>query len=394
MKIKKIKVKNIRSYESQEMEFPEGSILLSGEIGSGKTSILLAIEYALFGLQPGQKGTALLRNNTNYGEVYLEVIIDGRKIVIERKLRKTSKGVSNEYAAIIIDGEKIESSLTEIKSKIIELLGYPKEFVKKNNLLYRYTVYAQQENMKQIIFEDAETRLNILRHIFGVDKYKQIKNNLSIFLNYLKGHVKLLQGEISDLEDEKEELNSTNGKIALTEEKINLETQELYNKTRNRKLIEQELKKTERKIQEKRSLIEEINKIDIVRSMKKESLDSLREEIIEEEKVLRNNADNFNEKTYSDILESLKDKKFEEEALRVNYLDIVNRINSLRVDLEDILSKKERIFRIDICPTCLQNVSDVYKHNIVNEVEKKSSSIRSMIEKLEGDKLFLSERIN
>jgi len=56
MKIKKIKLKNIRSYESQEIEFPEGSLLLSGDIGSGKTSILLAIEYALFGLQPGQKG--------------------------------------------------------------------------------------------------------------------------------------------------------------------------------------------------------------------------------------------------------------------------------------------------------------------------------------------------
>ena len=61
MILKKIKLNNIRSYENQEIEFLEGSTLLSGDIGSGKTSILLGIEFALFGLQPGQRGSALLK---------------------------------------------------------------------------------------------------------------------------------------------------------------------------------------------------------------------------------------------------------------------------------------------------------------------------------------------
>ena len=39
MKLKKITLNNIRSYKHQEVEFPEGSILLSGDIGTGKTSI-------------------------------------------------------------------------------------------------------------------------------------------------------------------------------------------------------------------------------------------------------------------------------------------------------------------------------------------------------------------
>ena len=44
MIIKKITLKNIRSYKNQIVEFPEGSTLLSGDIGSGKTSVLLGIE--------------------------------------------------------------------------------------------------------------------------------------------------------------------------------------------------------------------------------------------------------------------------------------------------------------------------------------------------------------
>ena len=88
MLIKRVALKNIRSYENIEIEFPEGSTLLSGDIGSGKTTILLAIEFALFGLQPGQKGTSILRNGKKEGEVTLEIEIESKNIVIERGLKK------------------------------------------------------------------------------------------------------------------------------------------------------------------------------------------------------------------------------------------------------------------------------------------------------------------
>ena len=77
MKIKRIVLNNIRSYESGEISFKEGSTLLSGDIGSGKTSVLLAIEFALFGLQPGQRGSALLRNGKKEGGVKIIFEVDG-----------------------------------------------------------------------------------------------------------------------------------------------------------------------------------------------------------------------------------------------------------------------------------------------------------------------------
>ena len=51
---------------------------------------------------------------------------------------------------------------------------HPKEFSKKQNLLYKFTVYTPQEEMKQIILQDSNSRLNTLRHVFGVDKYKKV----------------------------------------------------------------------------------------------------------------------------------------------------------------------------------------------------------------------------
>ena len=185
MILKKIILNNIRSYKQEEIEFKKGSTLLSGDIGSGKTSVLLAIEFALFGLQPGQKGAFLLRNGEEEGKVVMDFEIDGRDISIERTLKR-GKTVSQDYAAITIDKAKTEMAVTELKNKVLELLNYPKEFTKKQNLLYKFTVYTPQEEMKQIILQDSDTRMNTLRHVFGIDKYKRILENVSILTQKLR----------------------------------------------------------------------------------------------------------------------------------------------------------------------------------------------------------------
>src|SRR5512137_1305076 len=105
MILKKLKIKNIRSYKEQEIEFPEGSTLLMGDIGSGKTSVLLAIEFALFGLQPGQKGNSLMRNNENEASVILEFEVDENQVTIERSLKKSGKSMAQADTAVTINNE-------------------------------------------------------------------------------------------------------------------------------------------------------------------------------------------------------------------------------------------------------------------------------------------------
>ena len=81
MLIKNIKLKNIRSYIDEEIDFDKGITLLSGDIGSGKSTILLAIDFALFGLRKGYlSGSALLRNGENNGSVALTFEIDEKEI--------------------------------------------------------------------------------------------------------------------------------------------------------------------------------------------------------------------------------------------------------------------------------------------------------------------------
>ena len=188
--------------------FPKGSILLSGDIGSGKTTVLLAIEFALFGLQPSQKGSSLLRSDAEEGSVELECEIEGQTVIIARTLKKSRKSITQDYASITIGSEKFEESVSEIKSRVLKILNYPSEFSKKTNLLYKFTVYTPQEEMKHIILDDKESRLHIPRKVFDIDKYRRISDNAKLYSRFVKEQCKQKEGRISDLDSKKTHLEN------------------------------------------------------------------------------------------------------------------------------------------------------------------------------------------
>ncbi len=393
MRLKKLRISNIRSYENQEIEFPEGSLLLSGDIGSGKTSLLLAIEYALFSLQPGQKGSSLLRNGSSSGEVSLEFEVDGKNILVERKLKRKEKTVSNEYAAITIDGEKIVSSVTEIKNKVLDILGYPQEFIRRNNILYRYTVYTPQEEMKQIILEDPEVRLNILRHIFGIDKYKRIRENITIISNHLRENSKLIQGETKSLDSDRESLSLQKERLVNLSKRIEQGELELDVKIKDRKIAENELLNLQEKIREREKLESEVEKSNLMIATKKNSIATLDKEAVEILKTLSEVGVGFQEEKLKMILNQLSSVEERVELLDRKQIETISKINSLEQSREDSLKKRERIFKIDICPTCLQDVPETHKHNIMNEAEQELTRIKKSIEKLESDNVQILEML-
>ncbi len=384
MKLKKLLLKNIRSYKHEEISFPEGSVLLAGDIGAGKTSLLLAIEYALFGLQPGQKGSALMRNDANIGKVILEFEIDSNNIMIERRLKRKNKAVTNEYSAISINGQRIESSLTETKTKILEILGYPNEFIKKNNLLYRYTVYTPQEQMKEIILEDAEIRLNVIRHIFGIDKYRLISGNLVILLNKFKEECKLLQGEIKTLDEEKYKFQLKKDFLKELDKKLEEKTKDLHFKIKARENIESESSKLEGKIKEKEQFEKEIEKTKIMLETKNENLLAINLEILELEKAFSESREKFKEKEYSNIIKKIQAKNEHIDHLNSQYANTISEINFLEKNKAETIVERDRIFKIDICPTCLQDVPEMHKHNIINKTD-------SYIAALSRKKILLEE---
>ena len=159
MFLHQLKLNNIRSYIEETIPFNKGSTLLSGDIGSGKSTILLAIEFALFGTsRPDLPAELLLRKGSTEGSVELEFSLNGQNIIIKRKLKKGKDAIKQLSGELIINGVQKELMAVELKAEIINLLGYPEEFISKNkNYIFRYTIYTPQEEMKLILQEDRKS---------------------------------------------------------------------------------------------------------------------------------------------------------------------------------------------------------------------------------------------
>lgn len=386
MIIHKISINNIRSYEKQEIKLGEGSTLLWGDIGSGKTSALLAIQFALFGLQPGQKGSELLRNGAIQGGVSIEFEIEGKNILVERTLKR-GKSVSQDHAAITIDGLKQELSVTELKSKVLELLNYPKEFSRKQNLLYKFTVYAPQEEMKQIILQDSETRINTLRHIFGIDKYKKIIENASILVTEIRSEKRLKEGMTATLGQDKLIINSKEQELASKNESLLIIEKEFFNKQNERKKIELEIKEVASQREEKTRLKQEVEKTKIMVSTK--------ESYLIDNKKLQGQLDLQIKDLQKILFDPEKIKQFEEEIesfkktkrdLEIKILDISTKINSLSIKNQENDKVKEKLTHIEVCPTCLQDVNPSYKENVLNKINRDTYSNVLQIENLASEK--------
>jgi len=393
MKIKQITLDNIRSYEHQEVNFPDGSTLLSGDIGSGKTSVLLAIEFALFGLQPGQRGSALLRNGKTDGGVKIVFEVDGNEVILERTLKK-GKTISQDFCSISVNNERKELSVTELKGKILELLGYPSEFAKKQNLLYTFTVYTPQEEMKQIILQDSETRINTLRHVFGIDKYKKILENVAILSGKLREEKRMKEGMVSNLEQSKFNLISKENE--LEEKQINLSSiqKELFEKTEIRKRIQEEKEEISKKIEERNKFQSEIEKTKIMVVNKNEAIFSNNKTISQ----LRNQIDDlqkikFDESEIKHLEQMIQINKQEKDKLTPILLEVSSKINSFLLKIEDNKKLEKKISSLEICPTCLQNVDAVYKANVLNQISTNEVESNKQLHELEIQKKEISEKL-
>ena len=391
MILNKITLNNIRSYKNQEITFPEGSVLLSGDIGCGKTSVLLGIEFALFGLQPGQRGSSLLRNGEKEGGVILEFEVDEQKIVVERTLKR-GKTISQDYCAINIDGEKREFSVTELKDKVLKILNYPREFAKKQNILYKFTVYTPQEEMKQIILEDPDMRINTLRHVFGIDKYKKILENTLILTSKLREEKRAKEWKIEDLEQDKANLVSKEDELEAKHYNLTSIEKEFFLKTETRKKIQEEKEEISKKIEERKKLQQEVEKTKIITSNKKENLTGNLKIITQIEAQIKELSEiEFNEEKFKELEQQIISNKKEKEELNEENLRITSQINSFNIQNQENEALKKKIIQIEICPTCLQNVEPVYKSNIVNKLESNISENLKKIEELTFEKKKILE---
>ena len=387
MLIKTLKLNNIRTYLDETIIFPDSSIMLSGDIGCGKSSILLAIEFALFGILRGElSGESLLRKGSTEGSVELEFQINELPLTIKRTLKRSPKGVQQSAGFFIENGIKTEATAIELKTKILTLLGYPQSLLTTSkSLIYRYTVYTPQEEMKRIIQDDEESRLNILRKVFNMDKYKRIKENASTFLLTLRDELLIDDTKLQSLFDKQRDLAETSLQLKQVDEHLKLSSPK-------EEVIVAEKKLKIQKINEIETHLVELNKLKQTLSIQETNLKNI------EIKISANINKIFETKNKKETLELelAQTKLDDEEELKSKILALTTVLANLEQKERDVIAKtfsfkekikeaeqlSEKIAQLKNCPLCLQPVNDLHKKLVSEEEQKKIAEFKQQIELL------------
>ncbi|MBT4539190.1 SMC family ATPase [Candidatus Woesearchaeota archaeon] len=438
MLLKQLTLQNIRSYTDTVVNFSSGTTLLAGDIGSGKSTILLAIEFALFGTSRSDlPGEALLRKGTVKGFVELILLINGQEITIHRALKKEKNGIKQLAGFLLVNGLKKELTPVELKAEVIRLLGYPEEFITKNkNYIFRYTIYTPQESMKQVLQETAEIRLDLLRKIFNVDKYKVIRENVQLFLKKLRVTLAVLNTKLEPLPEQEEKFIALKNDISIVEmkleelvpeklfyeeklqgfrgklerekekEKLCLEKKRelqtissliLHNKVQQEKLLTQQNDLQSRlnelqKIGDKAVIITKLAEVQIKRDAHITKKTQIETGILQvQQKITEIQQNIFSGGDISEILEKkqnllqlqqqINEKAAVEEKL-VLLSDLFTHTTSLISKNSTILDQAQethgRLNDLEECPTCLQKVQDEHK---------------SKVQQKEADKINRSEKL-
>jgi exonuclease SbcC len=458
MILKSLRLKNIRSYKEQQIEFPEGSVMLAGDIGSGKSSIFHAVEFALFGARRDSiSGDALLRKGEKEGEVELAFSLDGRDITIRRKLKRQQDSVAQDAGFIVIEGRRIDGTATELKALLLALLGYPKEFLTKSkSLIYRYTVYTPQEEMKQIITEPDEVRVDTLRRVFSIDKYKRISGNAELYVQWIKEAKKGLQGTMQGLDEKKTELERMGDRASLADSMLKEAMQKLDMVMMEKDSAKSALAALEERVSKltelrKKSSVCDARLMEIVRNRSKNNteiehataeLDQLRKrlgdsrtdekqhppveeienwislsekklsehssrkaELAERHKQLLRRTEELKqdvliksgktsvtgkkELLYQELLEEIKDKQAMTDTVaavtaRLKETEtILAELNACKKAAEQL---KRQVTSLQTCPTCMQEVTQVHKHAIIADEDRKIQNAESEILTLSKEK--------
>lgn len=376
-----LEMKNIRSFKEERIEFLEGTSLFEGDIGSGKSTILMSIEFALFGLG-SQKAESLLTKTASSGQVTLGFSVGDKKYQVHRELTKkgSTVGQNSSNAWISEDEQKELLAVTELKQRILQILKFNEpENPRSISRIFRYAIFTPQETMKEVL-SDAKTRLDTIRRAFGIEDYNIAASNAVDLLREIKTRLVILEErfkDVSNLENERKEF----------EEKITQIDKSIIDATRDKNeyeklegMVDNELNILRMKNNERHKIAGMINSLQSkIQDSKKEVERSL-ERISDHKSKLEKNTLRYNE--LSTIKKPDGTKTVEElDSEITKFREINNKLISYNTERDFVKSEISRIqgllgeFTSNDKPKLVEELQELKKDN------ETSDNIKQTLEK-------------
>jgi exonuclease SbcC len=426
--ISKIKLKNWKSHSNTELQFKPGINVLVGPMGSGKSSILQAICFALFGSIPEVKrrdvkvNELIKRNSEGQASINLTIEVGDKEFYVERTIgAKGTEARVRDSDGILLAG-----------TNSTQVTAFLKDILKIDEDTFLRTVYAKQNEIDLFLQLTPQERKARLDELIGVHKFEaarkncvklinQLETKLETKANFLKGFeletlskdIEALENEISQLSVEAKELEEKVTSVRMQKLSKESELKELRNIFNEFSRLEEQQKFLIKQLNEIRlklkdftaSIVEIKKKLNEILA-KIEYLESYKFEL--NRKLEQSNKESIIiEKQLSIVDNKLADVKLQLEKIATAKLELEQLIKKIGVEnpktkLEEIeqelkaqdreiaaIESEIRITRKHlteletvegICPTCSRALEEETKEALIRN---KKALINSLIAKIE-----------
>jgi len=169
--IRRIELHNFATHENTEAEFGNGKNVIIGATGSGKTNLLLAIDFAFTGEVPGANLSELIADDANAAEVLLDYLDPrtGQNYRIHRTLTRETNTITHECLLKNLDTNETVNKPGPVQ-KTLEALGVISS-------TYRHVVHVPQGNFAELLDETQE-RKNSLDRLFQISQLENAHQEL------------------------------------------------------------------------------------------------------------------------------------------------------------------------------------------------------------------------
>lgn len=213
MLIRSLKMKNFRRFADCDLEFPEGVIGLVGNNGAGKSTIVEAISWALFGNNAARSGKDEIRSMNSGSDEECSVVIDFEIDNEPFRLIRLIKGQSNTGdAALFTGGEILLAKTTRaVNSEIermlnLDLKNFQISFFARQKELNALSDLKPAERREHIIrllgISDIDEALKLLREDSrDMQTEKQTKEKIYAGIEVTEGDIRDLNSELEAIEE-------------------------------------------------------------------------------------------------------------------------------------------------------------------------------------------------
>ncbi len=369
-RIKELVIENFKGYKGRHVvQFNPGIIAIYGPVGSGKSSIAQAIEYALYGQQLEIKERIaklvdLINEEASEARVQLTLEdYEGNVVKIIRHLRRYGDSARETLAELWFNNKKIASTAREVNEKIIEILKLDEDDFSR-------FVLVTHRVLEGLVYGTPAKRSLVIDRLFGIEMLEQIYKAIPI-----RKIEEILEREKQKLSSYKElpEILSKYGSIQNAREIL----EKMKKEIEEYREVESELqRRLEKLIEQRKQILEKFSTVesDYVKYLKIKA----EREMLEEE---LKNYQEVSEKTIRvelDLIKSFLISKLEE-LLLSREVEELSQIDTTSQNLEDVSMK---IFNI------VRRLED-YLTKINEEIE----NLTNLCEELRADSERLSNEI-